>query len=64
MTIGGISAAELLAIPQYLRQCNVAALDFVEVNPQLDTSGQTAHIAARFLYEYLLLESVPPRSDQ
>ncbi|HEX8131269.1 MAG TPA: agmatinase family protein [Pyrinomonadaceae bacterium] len=59
VTIGGINSAEFLSIADVLRRYPVAGLDVVEVNAQLDPSGVTAHLAARLLFEFLMLEAVP-----
>jgi arginase family enzyme len=56
VTIGGISAIEFLEIARVLQRYPVVGLDIVEVNPLLDASGATAHLAARFLFEFLMLE--------
>ncbi|WNJ89607.1 arginase family protein [Bosea sp. 685] len=55
VTIGGISASEFISTADVIRHYPVKALDIVEVNPSLDRSGRTAELAARFLYEYLML---------
>lgn len=60
VTVGGISAAELLTLPSILHAHPVVALDIVEVNPSLDRSGATAHLAARLLFEWLFLREMPP----
>jgi arginase family enzyme len=55
VTIGGITAHELLAAPALLRRYPVIAFDLVEVSPPYDPAGVTSHIAARLLYELLYL---------
>lgn len=55
VTVGGLTAAELLAVPAILRRYPVRALDVMEVNPLLDPGGATAHLAARFLFEWLMV---------
>jgi len=64
VTIGGISAMELLTLPAVLHEYPVVSLDIVEVNPLLDPAGITAHLAARLLFEWLFLREVAsgPRS--
>jgi agmatinase len=56
VTVGGIGAVDFLAIADVLRPLPVFGLDIVEVNGLLDPSGTTAHLAARLLFELLLLE--------
>jgi len=60
VTIGGISAVELLTVPAVLHEYPVVGLDIVEANPTFDPSGTTAHLAARLLFEWLFLREVPP----
>jgi agmatinase len=57
-TVGGITAVDFLAIADVLRPLPVFALDLVEVNAELDPTGATAHLAARLLFELLLLEEL------
>lgn len=59
VTVGGVSSADFLAIADVLRQFPVIGLDLVEVNALLDPSGVTAHLAARLLFEFLMLELSP-----
>lgn len=56
-TVGGICAADFVAIADVLRGLPVFGVDLVEVNSQLDPTGSTAHLAARLLFELLLLEA-------
>jgi arginase family enzyme len=56
VTIGGISAEEFVATAAVLQDYPVRALDLVEVNPSRDPVGRTSSVAARLLYEYLLLD--------
>jgi agmatinase len=58
VTVGGITATELLMLPAVLHRYPVAGLDIVEVNPSLDRAGVTAHLAARLLFEWLFLREV------
>ena len=58
VTIGGLSAYELLSAPSVLQRYPIAALDIVEVSPRFDPGGVTAHLAARFLFEWLFLREV------
>jgi arginase family enzyme len=58
VTIGGISAYELLQTPAMLRRYPLAAFDLVEVSPRYDPGGITAHLAARLLYELVYLREV------
>lgn len=62
VTIGGISTTDFLAIADVIRRHPVFGLDIVEVNGQLDSSGVTSNIAARFLFELLLLEESSGRT--
>jgi agmatinase len=62
VTVGGIGSADFLSAADVLRHFPVSGLDVVEVNAQLDPSGVTAHLAARLLFEFLMLESVPVES--
>lgn len=55
VTVGGITATELMMLPAVLHQYPIVTLDIVEVNPALDHSGVTAHLAARMLFEWLFL---------
>ena len=55
VTIGGLNASQFMDTAAVLRRYNVVALDIVEVNPHLDASGVTAHLAARLLFEWLYL---------
>ncbi len=59
VTVGGISASELFSAAPILQEYPVVALDVMEVSPAFDSSGATAHLAARFLFEWLFLERVP-----
>jgi agmatinase len=59
VTIGGIGSADFVSIADVVRRYPVFGLDVVEVNALLDPSGVTAHLAARLLFELLLLEPVP-----
>lgn len=56
VTIGGLSADEFMSTAEVLQEYPVRALDLVEVSPALDPSGRTGIIAARLLYEFLLLD--------
>ncbi|WP_392714272.1 arginase family protein [Rhizobium ruizarguesonis] len=56
VTIGGLKGEEFIATARILQSYPLRAVDIVEVNPSLDPSGRTAFIAARFLYELLLLD--------
>jgi len=58
VTIGGLSAYELFTAPAILQEYPLAAFDIMEVSPRYDVNGVTAHVAARFLFELLLLERV------
>lgn len=59
VTVGGISSVELFSAVSILQEYPVVALDIMEISPTLDSSGATAHLAARFLFEWLFLERVP-----
>jgi agmatinase len=59
VTVGGIGSKDFLAIASVLRPCPVAGLDIVEINAHLDSSGVTAHLAARLLFELFMLEASP-----
>jgi arginase family enzyme len=61
VTVGGLSATELLALPSVLHQYPIVGLDITEVNPILDPTGATAHLAARLLFEWLCLREVDER---
>lgn len=63
VTVGGIGAVDFLSIADVLRPLPVFALDIVEINGLLDPSGTTAHLAARLLFELLLLEASEPSVD-
>ncbi|THK34288.1 hypothetical protein EHS39_31115 [Ensifer sp. MPMI2T] len=56
VTIGGLKAEEFIATARILQSYRLRAVDIVEVNPSLDPTGRTAFIAARLLYELLLLD--------
>ncbi|WP_315799515.1 arginase family protein [Bradyrhizobium sp. SZCCHNR1002] len=56
VTVGGISAEELLMIGAILQDYPVRAIDVVEVNPNRDVSGRTSAIVARLLYEFLFVD--------
>jgi agmatinase len=58
VTVGGINATELLSAASILQDYPIIALDVMEVSPYFDRSGATAHLAARFLFEWLFLERV------
>lgn len=58
VTMGGLTSGEWLDTAHTLMRYDVRALDIVEVNPLLDPSGATAHLAARLLYEWALTEPV------
>jgi arginase family enzyme len=63
VTVGGLTAAQFVETAAVLRQFPVAALDVVEVNPTLDRSGATAHLAARLLFEWLYFADVARPED-
>jgi arginase family enzyme len=58
VTIGGISAAELLEVGGALRALGstLASLDVVEISPRFDSAGITASVVARLLFETLVME--------
>jgi agmatinase len=53
VTIGGMSATELVDIVVGLKQLPLLAIDICEVAPEYDPAGQTATIAARILFDVL-----------
>ena len=59
VTMGGISVDDFLMTAMILQEYPVRAIDLVEVNPGRDGSGRTSTIAARLLYEYLLIDWQP-----
>nr|WP_271592373.1 arginase family protein [Bradyrhizobium sp. CCBAU 65884] len=60
VTIGGITADELLMTAMVLQEYPVRAVDIVEVNPHRDDIGRTSAIIARLLYEMLLIDWAGP----
>ena len=56
VTFGGISNTQFLSVASILKDYPIAALDIVEVSPDLDNSGATSGLAARLLFEWLFLE--------
>jgi agmatinase len=57
VTAGGLNSREFLSICDVIKNYPIAALDIVEVSPQYDPSGATSNLAARFLYEFICLNS-------
>lgn len=53
VTVGGLTAGELLDVIASVRGLPLAAVDLTEVAPRYDPSGRTAQLAARALFELL-----------
>jgi guanidinopropionase len=53
--IGGLTTIEAQTLIRGLRGLNLIGADVVEVSPPLDSSGNTALVAATFMYEILCL---------
>ncbi|HWO26309.1 MAG TPA: agmatinase family protein [Kofleriaceae bacterium] len=53
VSIGGLTAGELLDMVAVLRALPIAAIEIVEVAPRYDPTGRTAQIAAQVLFEAL-----------
>jgi arginase family enzyme len=53
--IGGLTTIQVLEVIRGCRGLNIVGADLVEVSPPYDTSGNTALIAAHFLYEMLCI---------
>lgn len=56
VSIGGLSAAQLLDAVEALRALPIAAIEIVEVAPRYDPTGRTPQIAANLLFEWLFRE--------
>ncbi|MEH1015106.1 arginase family protein [Micromonospora sp. CPCC 206060] len=53
VTMGGMQVGHLLDVYEELRRLPIAALDVAEIAPRYDSTGATAQIAARLLFEFL-----------
>lgn len=54
----GLSADELIKIANAVGKSAACSLDVVECNPDFDRDGQTARLAARFIYEVMVARSL------
>jgi agmatinase len=53
VTVGGLTSGELLDVIAALRSLPLGAIDVVEVAPRYDSTGRTAQIAARLMFEFV-----------
>jgi len=55
VTVGGITAIDFLSIAAIIQDYPIAALDIMEVNPNLEWSNVAAHLSSRLLFEWLVM---------